>query len=193
MLKKLLNLLIALDADHSSANGITIAPSSTGAISGPEPGLRGAFEAFIHAFDGEAWTTIGADTFAFGDAIVRGQGIATDGTSWFFSGTTGLEKTNASFATGTKSAFAIPLGLAAQGSDHIGDIDFYNGKIYAPVEDKSYASPKVVLYDPASLAAGTVYDVPVSLQSCAIIGSSASRCCGRCARDAAHLQRSAMD
>ncbi len=63
------------------------------------------------------------------------------------------------------SAFAIPLGLAAAGSDHIGDIDVYNGTIYAPVEDKGYAAPKVVLYDATTFSAGTVFDIPHALQT----------------------------
>jgi hypothetical protein len=164
--KKLVALLESLDTDGDVTNGITV-PGS-GAAPHPLPAPDAALRAFITAFDGEAWTAAGAtstDTFSYGDAIVRGQGVATDGASWFFSGTTGLEKTSATFASATKNAFAIPLLLVAQGSDHIGDIDFWNGKIYAPVEDKTYASPKVVLYDPSSLSAGTVFDIPQNLQT----------------------------
>ena len=164
--KKLVALLESLDVDGDVTNGITV-PGS-GAAAHPLPAPDAALRTFITAFDGEAWTAASAastDTFSYGDAIVRGQGVTTDGTSWIFSGTTGLEKTSATFASATKNAFAIPLLLVAQGSDHIGDIDFWNGKIYAPVEDKTYASPKVVLYDPSSLSAGTVFDVPQNLQT----------------------------
>jgi hypothetical protein len=124
-----------------------------------------AFRAFITAFDGEAWKQSGADTFAMSQAALRGQGVATDGASWFFSGTTGLEKTDGGFSTTVKNAVAIPLPLLAQGSDHIGDIDVWGGKIYAPVEDKNYKAPKVVLYDPSSLDSGTVMSVDASLQT----------------------------
>jgi hypothetical protein len=164
--KTLVALLESLDADGDVTNGITVPGSGMGTRPLPAPDV--ALRTFITAFDGEAWTAATAtatDTFSYGDAIVRGQGLTTDGTSWFFSGTTGLEKTSATFASTTKNAFAIPLLLVAQGSDHIGDIDFWNGKIYAPVEDKSYASPKVVLYDPSSLGAGTVFDIPQNLQT----------------------------
>lgn len=164
--KKLVALLESLDVDGDVTNGITV-PGS-GAAAHPLPAPDAALRTFITAFDGEAWTAASAastDTFSYGDAIVRGQGVTTDGTSWIFSGTTGLEKTSATFASATKNAFAIPLLLVAQGSDHIGDIDFWNGKIYAPVEDKTYASPKVVLYDPSSLSAGTVFDIPQNLQT----------------------------
>lgn len=164
--KKLVSLLEALDVDGDFANGITVPASGQNAR--PLPADGDALRAFVTAFDGEAWTAATAattDTFSYGDAIVRGQGVATDGTSWFFSGTTGLEKTSATFASTKKNALAIPLLLAAQGSDHIGDIDFWNGTIYAPVEDKTYAAPKVVLYDPSSLGSGTVFDIPQSLQT----------------------------
>jgi hypothetical protein len=165
-LKKLVGLLESLDVDGDFANGITVPASGQSAR--PLPAADAALRAFVTAFDGEAWTAATAattDTFSYGDAIVRGQGVATDGTSWFFSGTTGLEKTSATFASTKKSAIAIPLLLAAQGSDHIGDIDFWNGTIYAPVEDKTYAAPKVVLYDASSLGAGTVFDIPQNLQT----------------------------
>lgn len=164
-LKNLVALLEALDADANAANGITVPASSDGKSTGALPSPEVALRTFIGVFDAEAWTPGTTDTFSFGDAVVRGQGLTTDGTSWIFSGTTGLEKTSATFVTSTKNAFAIPLALAAQGSNHIGDIDFWNGRVYAPVEDKSYAAPKVVLYDATSLSAGTVYDIPPSLQT----------------------------
>jgi hypothetical protein len=165
-LKKLVALFEALDTDANAANGITVPPSSTGQSTGPLPSPEVALRTFIGVFDAEAWTAGTTDTFSFGDAVVRGQGLTTDGTSWIFSGNTGLEKTSATFVSSTKNTFAIPLVLAAQGSNHIGDIDFWNGTIYAPVEDgKNYASPKVVLYDAASLGSGTVYDIPQNLQT----------------------------
>jgi hypothetical protein len=162
-LRSLVALLEALDDDANVADGIVLPASPPASPSLPSPDV--ALRTFIGAFDAEAWTTIGADAFSSGDSIVRGQGIATDGTSWFFSGTTGLEKTDASFASATKNVLAIPIPLAIAGSDHIGDIDYWSGTIYAPVEDKGYKAPKVVLYDPSSLGAGTVFDVPQSLQT----------------------------
>jgi hypothetical protein len=156
--------LESLDADANAANGITVPAGATGAL-GPLPSPDVALRTFITAFDGEAWKSGATDTFSLAAALVRGQGLATDGTSWFFSGTTGLERTSGTFVSSKTSAFAIPLGLAAAGSDHIGDIDVWNGTIYAPVEDKGYSAPKVVLYDATSLAAGTVFDIPHALQT----------------------------
>ena len=162
-LKSLVALLEALDTDHDPSNGITAA-----ATPGAAPALGDldvALHAFIAAFDGEAWKTVATDTFQLFDALVRGQGVASDGTSWFFSGTTGLEKTNDAYASTTKSSVAIPLLLAAQGSDHIGDIDVLGTTIYAPIEDKGYKAPKVVLYDAISLNAGAIYSIPQNLQT----------------------------
>ncbi len=181
-LTKLVSLLEALDGDHQVENGITLPTSlpnagakpladvtpaeiaalaATESIAAPEVALR----TFITAFDGEAWTQLKVDTFTIPEAALRGQGVATDGTSWFFSGNTGLDKTNDTYASTKKNALAIPLDLAIQGSNHIGDIDVHNGMIYAPIEDKNYKAPKVVLYDAASLTSGTVFDIPVNLQT----------------------------
>jgi hypothetical protein len=179
-LERLVGYLEALDQNGNPSDGITVtvpagaSPVDLGAadldaaagkkVAAPADALR----TFLTAFDGEAWTETSKDTFNLLDAALRGQGVATDGTSWFFSGTTGLEKTNAQFSKMTSNAFAIPVNLALQGSDHIGDIDFYNGTIYAPVEDKGYKAPKVVLYDPSSLSSGQVFDVPQALQTAGV-------------------------
>lgn len=178
---RLVALLEALDVDGVPQTGITVTkPAGTGpakdlatatdadlaALAGKPLGPKDtALRAFLAAFDGEAWTETSKDTFNLLQAALRGQGVATDGTSWFFSGTTGLEKTDATFGKVASNAFAIPLNLAVAGSDHIGDIDVYNGTIYAPVEDKTYKAPKVVLYDPSSLTSGQVFDVPWDLQT----------------------------
>jgi hypothetical protein len=155
--------LEALDTDADPTNGITIPSTPPATPKAIDPTL--ALHVFVRAFDGEAWHALGTDSFAATDAIVRGQGVANDGTSWFFSGTTGLDRTNASFASTTKNVLAIPVALALGGSDHIGDIDVWNGTLYAPIEDKKYEAPKVVLFDAASLDAGQVFDIPQSLQT----------------------------
>jgi hypothetical protein len=132
------------------------------------PPAADGLRAFLGAFDGEAWVEKTKDTFNLTNAILRGQGVASDGASWFFSGTTGLERTDDSFSSQKRNDVAIPPSLLVAGSDHIGDIDVWNGTIYAPVEDKGYKAPKVVLYDPSSLSAGTVFDIPVSLQTAGV-------------------------
>ncbi|HEY8075026.1 MAG TPA: hypothetical protein VIF62_12975, partial [Labilithrix sp.] len=157
---KLVATLEAWDADADASNGITIGSSPV-----PLVAADVALRTFVTAFDSEAWHPEAIDTFTGVSALVRGQGVATDGTSWFFSGTTGLDRTDMTFASTKQNALAIPLDLAIAGSDHIGDIDVWSGTIYAPIEDKGYKAPKVVLYDPSSLSSGTVYAIPVELQT----------------------------
>jgi hypothetical protein len=183
---RLVSVLQALDGDAMDQNGITLPAAPTASSQSP---LSTASEAdvasfvsalaaghtvrsktaglrsFITAFDGEAWTAKTTDTFDLTTALLRGQGVATDGTSWFFSGRTGLERTDDTFGTQKKNALAIPPALLAAGSDHIGDIDLWNGMLYAPIEDKNSTSPKVVLYDPSSFSSGTVFDIPANVQT----------------------------
>src|SRR3982750_4428930 len=102
----------------------------------------------------------------------RSQGATTDGQSWFFSWQGGLEKTDNAFLT--QAAGTWPADIAVQpqvnpdgsnhvGGNHIGDIDYYNGLIYAPIEDggenagvvqvndPEYQHPYIALYDAQTL------------------------------------------
>jgi hypothetical protein len=116
--------------------------------------LLGTHQAFA-----ETWTYTGADRFSFIAGAYRSQGVATDGTQWFFSWQYGLERTtpdyrelarNSSIA-GLRSG--IPESIAALGGNHIGDIDYHAGKIYAPIEDNpDYRNPVIAVYDAATLA-----------------------------------------
>ena len=52
----------------------------------------------------------------------------------------------------TTSSTAIPSDMRAQGSHHIGDIDFYDGLLYAPIEGMPTSEyPTIVMYDPDTL------------------------------------------
>lgn len=94
--------------------------------------------------------------------IYRSQGIATDGNQWFFSWQYGLERADANFnSVQRNSSFTppaslvpgIPLSLLAQGLDHIGDIDYYNGVIYASLDTtKGYTNPYIAMYSAADLS-----------------------------------------
>ena len=184
--QKLVALLGSLDGDGVLANGVQLAaqPAAGGAkktlaqtswtdLAGLATTMGGkplaapidALRAFIGIFDSEAWTPGSVDNFGTAQALLRGQGVTTDGTSWFFSGTTGLERTDLGYASQASNALAIPVQLAVAGSDHIGDVDGWAGKLYAPIEDKNYQAPKVVLYDPASLSSGTIYSISATLQT----------------------------
>jgi hypothetical protein len=114
------------------------------------------------------WKLVGSDTFRAHDALLRSQGVTTDGHGWFFSWQGGLQHTLDAFiptAIGT-----LPPQLALQGDNHIGDIDFYNGLIYAPVEDgDQYQAPNIALYDARTLAyTGVSYPLDVSIHEAGV-------------------------
>src|SRR5205823_4840123 len=60
---------------------------------------------------------------------------------------------------------AIPADLAALGDKHIGDIDYWNGTLYAPLEDSHvWLQPHIALFDPATLTGtGQSYALPTTL------------------------------
>ncbi len=192
-LEDLLVLLYSLDGDHDPATGTqlpsfaatgtplplaSLTPASLAQVlatlaPGVTPiGERAALHLFITQVDGEEWAETGSDTFTGSAAAQRSQGVTTDGVSFLFSWRFGLERTSpgAAFSEQASNQLAIPLQFGAQGSDHIGDIDFWNGKIYAPVEDSAkYAMPMILLYDPADLSyTGQSYALPPALQTAGV-------------------------
>ncbi len=94
------------------------------------------------------------------------QGVATDGIFWYFSSKGGLYKTDANFNMLIEKDGAqnpIPQFLRDQDYDHIGDIAYFEGNIYAPIEDAYYAKPIIGIYDSDSLNfTGEFVQVPQS-------------------------------
>jgi hypothetical protein len=113
----------------------------------------------------ETWSYTGMNRFSSGGGVYRSQGAATDGTQWFFSWQYGLERTTLGGSTLDRNfsiippRSGIPENIAWLGGDHIGDIDYYAGKIYAPIEDSAaHRIPVIAVYDAASLRyTGVVY------------------------------------
>lgn len=112
----------------------------------------------------ESWHAAGADKFYLPNGLYRSQGLATDGTQWFFSWQYGLERADLNYNSVQKNSnypnqIGIPTPLLAQGSNHIGDIDYYNGKIYAPIENgPSYTKPYIGVFNSSDLSyTGTSY------------------------------------
>ncbi|WP_185969753.1 autotransporter outer membrane beta-barrel domain-containing protein [Rhizobium straminoryzae] len=105
--------------------------------------------------------------FAGSDAdAARGQGVTTDGTNWFFSGTHSLEIANPGYTTVRidRDAIAANLKVPSQYSDiglnHIGDIDYANGLLYIsldssnrdPVTGNKYSNPVIAVYNASDLS-----------------------------------------
>lgn len=99
----------------------------------------------------EQWTQVGVDKFYLPTGLSRSQGITSDGRQWFFSWQYGLERTNDAYATSQLAG--IPPSLLSQGLNHIGDIDYANGVIYAALDETStYRNPTIALFNATDLS-----------------------------------------
>lgn len=115
-------------------------------------------------FNGDIYQCESISTVVGLVSLERAQGVTTDGEAWYFSGKTCLTKV--AFDNETLLACnykAIPDELAENfGSAHIGGISYYNGKIYAPLEDsKKWQHPIIALYDADTLEfTGEYHEMP---------------------------------
>lgn len=115
---------------------------------------------------------VGSDTFRLPSGLSRSQGVTSNDRGWIFSWQGGLERTNDNYLT--QAVGALPPDVAVQpqvnpdgtnhvGGNHIGDIDYFEGKVYAPVEDggsnlgiaqlndPEYQHPYIAIYDATTL------------------------------------------
>ena len=96
---------------------------------------------------------VGITDFMLLDALVRGQGVTTDGEYFYFSWNYGLTKTDLSGVKVVKeNLIAIPPALLLKGCKHIGGIGYYDGKLYCPIEDsKVFENLYIAVYDARTL------------------------------------------
>ncbi|HIT52308.1 MAG TPA: hypothetical protein IAD07_00025 [Candidatus Fimivicinus intestinavium] len=119
--------------------------------------LTGAADALAQ---GEVYPYLSKENVVGLPALARSQDVTTDGESFFFSGKSSLVRVSLDNETVlARNLDAIPQELEEQfGSAHIGGISYYDGKLYAAVEDsKVWAHPLVVLYDAETLRYTGVY------------------------------------
>ena len=88
-----------------------------------------------------------------GYALLAGQGITCDESYFYTSGsvaTTGLSALakidRATMRVKSYRVMPLPLDLFARGNVHIGGISYYDGKIYAAVEDKAHQYPCIAVF-----------------------------------------------
>ncbi len=125
------------------------------------------------------------EKLVFTDAMVAGQGVTTDGEYFYTSGSltalnvAGLAKWDVdTMELVNQNTDAIPeFYNEIYGSDHIGGISYYNGKIYAAVENKAEDFPMVITYDPDTLKEIDIYklpneNLPDGIPWCAVDGES---------------------
>jgi hypothetical protein len=128
-----------------------------------------ALDQIVEQVDGEQWSLTSSYRFGLFESLIRSQGLASDGKNHFwYSGTQSLLR--ATSKTGSCSVlklFPLPKNLVSLGDDHVGDIDYADGLIYAPAEDgkNNYKNPYVVLYDAKNLTVKTSFRLPVAPQN----------------------------
>lgn len=114
------------------------------------------------------WQQVGLEQFYLHQppgsftGLYRSQGMATDGQQWFFSWQHGLERANNAFESLQRNSSlslssglnsGIPAALRAQGLDHIGDIDYHDGILYASLDSTAgYTQPHVALFKASDLS-----------------------------------------
>lgn len=125
-------------------------------------GLNSFFNGDIYPYE--------SNSKVFGlETLERAQGVTTDGEYWYFSGRSSLVKIG--FDNQTVYAYnyhAITDELEAQyNSQHIGGISYYNGLIYAALEDsKVWEHPVIAVYDAETLEfTGVCHEMPTELLS----------------------------
>jgi len=105
-----------------------------------------------------SWRLVKTDTFRGADALLRSQGVTTDGEGWIFSWQGGLSRTDDAYLPSTVGVIPPkvllqpklnPDGTNHLGGVHIGGIDTYNGVVYAPIEDTGYDLGVLKINDPA--------------------------------------------
>ena len=108
---------------------------------------------------------VSCENFGLFEAIPRYQGVTTDGESWYTSWNFGLQKTDLKHRITASNFIAIPLKFLLEGSNHIGGISYYDGKLYCPLEDGSaYLKPYILIYDAKTLRwTGEFYLLPQEL------------------------------
>ena len=102
------------------------------------------------------------------DAMKSGQGVATDGKYFYTSGSltafgmTSITKRDAeTMEVLVKNDSPIPQEyIDDYGSDHVGGISYYDGKIYAAVENKAEDLPLVITYDARTLHIVDIFELP---------------------------------
>lgn len=105
------------------------------------------------------------------DAFAAGQGITSDGEYYYTSGAisalylASLSKIDIKTGEIVKQELsALPDSFRKKGYDHIGDLSYYNGMLYCPVEDRAEQFPLVLLFDAESLEyTGICYELDGSV------------------------------
>ena len=97
-------------------------------------------------------------TYNLADGTSFGQGVTTDGEYFYgfgavkFAGYNAITKIDAKTGEIVKvNEFCIPTNLMLKGYSHVGDGDYYEGKLYVACEDLFFTNPAILVYDAETL------------------------------------------
>lgn len=108
------------------------------------------------------------DHLLFG-ALYRAQGVATDGEYLYFGSNqfvfqcSNILKTSFAGEAVNINPNAIPFEAKMDQCFHVGGIDYYDGKVYAGIEDNGYYNPYVAVYDAGTLELLSYKRLPVGV------------------------------
>lgn len=115
----------------------------------------------------QQWTFVGSKRFSILQSLDRGQGITNDGAGHFyFAANQKLIRTKADYTTIEEhNSSPFTAELRRINANHIGDIDYFEGKIYAPIEDgRAYKHPVLAVYNAQTLQLETFAEVATNWQ-----------------------------
>lgn len=105
--------------------------------------------------NGEWWSQVDEHVFNAPQSALRRQGLASDEEQrFYFSSFHSLVRVPSVYSeeVDALNLFAISPELKSLGDNHIGGIDYFNGTLYAPIEDgPEFQHPVVAMYDAQSL------------------------------------------
>jgi hypothetical protein len=131
----------------------------------------------------QTWRHVGKDTFR-AHGLQRSQGVTSDGHGWIFSWQGGITRTDDKYRERAINTYPLELIRPSINADrtnhfgptHVGDVDVWNGKLYAPEEDggedlgvitlndPEFQTPTIALYNAQTLRyTGVSYPVPLSV------------------------------
>lgn len=132
-------------------------------------------------FNGDIYEYESVDSSIGIETLAKTQGVTNDGEYWYFSGKSALLKQNIKTGVIEKVNTNPFEGLEETGVSHIGGISYYNGFIYASMEDsKKWNSPTVALFDAETLEfTGTynIFDTEILFRGCPWVCCDAERHC----------------
>ena len=121
----------------------------------------------LNALAQEHWQVKEEYRFSMWNSFFRTQGVTSDqqGHFWFSSWDSIIEANSKTGSAVKGNVFAIPIPLLEKGCDHIGDISYANGKIFAPIEDgQHYLHPHIGVFDANTLRAEKTFELPLAQQ-----------------------------